>query len=137
MKRVWVFAFCAAVLAGCGGSSSSGGKHSVVVPAYGEHPATTVSASASPAACAADARIIARDAVAFVQHSTGISAYPSDLYYTIIREDMADFEARSCEPKILGPALRARLTPKQRAVLVGSLPRTLADVIRAGLATPS
>jgi len=46
--------------------------------------------------------------------------------YMIIREDLADFEARS-----------ARLTRKQRAVLVGVLPRTLADVIRAGLASTS
>lgn len=134
MKRVWVFLFCAVVLAGCGGGVR---KRSVVVPAYGEHPATTVSVSPSPGACAADARIVARDALAFVQHSTGISAYPSDLYYTIIREDLADFEARSCEPKLLGPALRARLTPKQRAVLVGGLPRTMADIIRAGLSTSS
>ncbi|HEY4414015.1 MAG TPA: hypothetical protein VGN06_13555 [Gaiellaceae bacterium] len=137
MKRVWVFLFCAAVLAGCGGSSTGGGKHSVVVPAYGEHPATTVSAAPSPAACAADARIIARDAVALVEHSTGTTAYPADLYYTIIREDLADFEARSCEADLLGPPLRARLTPKQRAVLVDALPRTLAAVIRAGLATAS
>ena len=135
MKRVWVFVLCCAVLAGCGGGG--GTKRTVVVPAYGEHPATTVSVSPSPAACAADARIVARDAVAFVQHSSGISAYPADLYYMIIREDLADFAARSCEPKLLGPALRARLTPKQRAVLVGALPNTLATVIRAGLATPS
>jgi hypothetical protein len=134
VKRVWVFLFCTVVLAGCGGGAR---KRSVVVPAYGEHPATTVSASPSPAACAADARIIARDAVALVEHSTANTAYPSDLYYTIIRQDLADFEARSCEPKILGPPLRARLTPKQRVVLVGALPRTLADLIRSGLVPPS
>lgn len=137
MKRVWVFVLCCAVLAGCGGGGGGGKKHSVVVPAYGEHPATTVSVSSSPAACAADARIVARDAVAFVQHSTGISAYPADLYYMIIREDLADFEARACAPTLLGGPLRARLTPKQRAVLVDGLPTTLATVIRAGLATPS
>ena len=73
----------------------------------------------------------------FVDHSTANTAYPADLYYMIIREDLADFEARSCGPKVLGPALRARLTRKQRAVLVGVLPRTLADVIRAGLASTS
>jgi hypothetical protein len=133
VKRVWVSLLCAAVLAGCGGGGG-GKKRSIVVPAYGEHPATTVSESSSPAACAADARTVAHDAVAFVQHSTTNTAYPSDLYYTIIREDLADFQAQSCAPKLLGAPLRASLSSKQRAVLVDTLPRTMADVIRAGLA---
>jgi len=130
VKRVWVFLLCSAVLAGCGG----GRRHTVTVPAYGDHPATTVSASTSPAACAADARVFARDAVALVTHSSSNAAYPSDLYYTIIREDFADFEARACAPRLLGPPLEARLTPKQRAALVAALPRTMADVVQAGLA---
>jgi hypothetical protein len=130
VKRVWVFLLSSAVLAGCG---SGGARHTVTVPAYGDHPATTVSASTSPAACAADARIFARDAVTLVAHSSTNAAYPSDLYYTIIREDFADFEARACDPRLLGPVLRARLTPKQRAVLVAGLPRTIADAVRAGL----
>lgn len=130
MKHVWVFLLCSAVLAGCGGG---GRRHTVTVPAYGDHPAATVSASTSPAACAADARIFARDAVTLVAHSSTNAAYPADLYYTIIREDFADFEARACAPRLLGPALKARLTPKQRAALVAALPRTMADVIRAGL----
>jgi hypothetical protein len=129
VKRVWVFLLCSAVLGGCGG----GQRHTVTVPAYGDHPATTVSASTSPAACAADARIFARDAVALVAHSSANAAYPADLYYTIIREDFADFEARACEPTLLGPVLRARLTPKQRAVLIAGLPRTIANAVRAGL----
>jgi hypothetical protein len=106
----------------------------VTVPAYGDHPATTVSASTSPAACAADARIFARDAVALLAHSSTNAAYPADLYYTIIREDFADFEARACEPRLLGPALHARLTPKQEAALVAGLPRTIAGVVQKGLA---
>lgn len=130
MKRVWVLLLCGGALAGCGG----GGRHAVTVQAYGDHPATTVSAaSATPAACAADSRIFARDAVALLAHSSTNAAYPADLYYTIIREDFADFEARGCEPRYLGTALRARLTPAQRAALVADLPRTMADVLRAGL----
>ncbi len=109
MKRVWVFLLCSAVLAGCGGGDR---RHTVTVPAYGDHPATTVSASTSPAACAADARIFARDAVALVAHSSTNAAYPSDLYYTIIREDFADFEARACAPRLLGPPLRGSSHPE-------------------------
>jgi len=131
VKRVWVLLLCGGALAGCGGG---GGRHVVTVQAYGDHPATTVSApSASPAACAGDGRIFARDAVALLAHSSTNAAYPADLYYTIIREDFADFEARGCAPRYLGAPLRARLTPAQRAALISALPRTMADVVRGSL----
>ena len=131
MKHVWILAFAAALLAGCGGGSR--GRNVVTVPAYGEHPAATVSEAHSPAECAKDARIFARDALALLDHSSANTAYPADLYYTIIRSDFADFEARSCEPKLLGAALRARLTARQRTALVGYLPHAMADVVREGL----
>jgi hypothetical protein len=100
---------------------------------YGVYPPGTVAASHSPAECAKDARIFARDALALVVHSSTNSAYPADLYYSIIRGDFADFEARSCEPRLLGTALRNRLTPKQRAALVAYLPSAMAQVVRDGL----
>jgi hypothetical protein len=127
VKRVWIVTF-AAVLAGCGG-----GKKVVTVPAYGEHPAATVSEAHNPAECAKDARIFARDALALLAHSSTDTAYPADLYYTIIRGDFADFEARSCDPRLLGTPLRGRLTPKQRAALVAYLPQEMAQVVRGGL----
>lgn len=132
MKRVWVLTFAAALLAGCGGGGR-GGARVVTVPAYGEHPAATVSGAYSPVECAKDARIFARDALALLAHSSTNAAYPADLYYTIIRSDFADFEARSCGSKILGTALRARLTAGQRAALVGDLPSVMARVVREGL----
>ncbi|MFL5909226.1 MAG: hypothetical protein ACJ768_01465 [Gaiellaceae bacterium] len=131
MKTVCFLTFAAALLAGCGGSG--GGSKVVTVPAYGEHPAATVSAAHSAVECAKDARIFARDALALLDHSSANTAYPADLYYTIIRSDFADFEARSCEPKLLGGALRARLTAGQRAALVGYLPHAMAQVVRDGL----
>ena len=130
MKNVWILTFATALLAGCGG----GGRAKVVtVQAYGEHPAATVSGVYSAAECAKDARIFARDALALLDHSGANAAYPSDLYYTIIRSDFADFEARSCGPNVLGTALRARLTARQRAALVGYLPHAMAQVVRSGL----
>jgi hypothetical protein len=132
VKNVWILPFAAALLSGCGGGDGGGNKV-VTVPAYGEHPAATVSGAHSAAECAKDARIFARDARALLAHSSTNTAYPADLYYTIIRSDFADFEARSCDPKLLGAALRARLTAHQRAMLVGYLPHAMAQVVRDGV----
>jgi hypothetical protein len=135
VKTVWILTCAALLLAGCGGG---GGKkvisvNVVTVPAYGEHPAATVSGAHSAVECAKDARVFARDALTLLDHSTSNAAYPADLYYTIIRSDFADFEARSCDAKLLGAALRARLTARQRAALVGYLPQSMAQVLRDGL----
>jgi hypothetical protein len=67
-------------------------------------------------------------------HSGANAAYPADLYYMIIREDFTDFQARRCDPKLLGAELRHRLTDKQRAALLGDLPYAMADVVRSALA---
>ena len=132
MKAVWILALAVGLLAGCGGGTGRSTKV-VTVPAYGEHPAATVSEAYSAAECAKDARIFARDALTLVDHASSNAAYPADLYYTIIRSDFADFEARSCGPKLLGEALRARLTAAQRSSLVANLPRAMAEVVRDGL----
>ena len=63
------------VLAGCGSSDKG-----VAVPAYGDHPATTVAAaSADPAACRTDAVAFADAARDFLAHSGPKAAYPADL----------------------------------------------------------
>ena len=131
VKTVWILALAAGLLAGCGGGGH--GAKVVTVPAYGEHPAATVSGSYSATECAKDARIFARDALTLVDHTSANAAYPADLYYTIIRSDFADFEARSCGSKVLGAALRAGLTAGQRSVLVANLPKTMAQVVLDGL----
>ena len=133
MKAVWILALAVGLLAGCGGGGTGRSTKVVTVPAYGEHPAATVSEAYSAAECAKDARIFARDALTLVDHASSNAAYPADLYYTIIRSDFADFEARSCGPKLLGEALRARLTAAQRSSLVANLPQAMAEVVRDGL----
>ncbi|MGH2972103.1 MAG: hypothetical protein ACRDLE_08265, partial [Gaiellaceae bacterium] len=62
-----------------------------------------------------------------------VAAYPADLYYMTLREDFSDFQARACSPKLLGDALRKRLTARQRAALVADLPTVIAQEVRAGL----
>jgi len=131
VKRVWIVfaAVAVAALAGCGGAK----RGTVTVGAYGGFPATTVTESASPAECARDGRIIARDGRSFLRHFGASAAYPADLYYMIVREDFADFEARHCDPKLLGAALRAGLTSAQRTALAADLPTAMAVLIRQGL----
>ena len=133
MKAVWIVALAAGLLAGCGGGGTGRNTKVVTVPAYGEHPAATVSGAYSAAECAKDARIFAHDALTLVHHASSNAAYPADLYYTIIRSDFADFEARSCGSKLLGEALRARLTAAQRSSLIANLPQAMAQVVRDGL----
>ena len=129
MKRVWILPFAAALLAGCGGGSSSG---TVTFSGNDEFHAATETVSHSPAECAKDAEIFTSDALALLAHS-GANAYPADLYYSIIHDVFADFEARRCDPKVLGRPLRRRLTAKQREALVADLPNVMAQVVRDGL----
>ncbi len=130
MKRVWIAAAVVALLAGCGAVK----KRTVTVGAYGNYPAQTITGSATPAECTRDGNAFARDGLMLLAHSGPSAAYPADLYYSIIREDFADFQARGCDPKYLGDGLRRRLTAKQRAALVAYLPEVMAKVVRAGLA---
>jgi hypothetical protein len=130
VKTVWILVFAAGVLAGCGGG---GGGGTITFSGNDEFRAATETVSHDPVECAKDARIFARDALALLDHAGANAAYPADLYYSIIRGDFADFQARRCDPTLLGAPLRRRLTAKQRAALVGYLPEVMAQVVRDGL----
>jgi hypothetical protein len=124
--RVWGSSALVVVLfaAGCGGGAK---KASVVtVPAYGDHPQTVVSESNDPKQCALDAGLVAHDSGVFLEHYGAQAAYPADLYYVDLREDYADFQARQCDPAVLGRALHRALTPKQQRTLVAALPAAMA-----------
>jgi len=119
------------VLAGCGGGGRSG---AVTVAKYGSYPAQTIAKEAGgPVNCRTDARALAHDAKRFVAHTTTTAAYPADLYYSIIREAFADFEARSCSPSYLRAPLTSLLTAAQRKWLVADLPATFAAIVRTAL----
>jgi hypothetical protein len=122
-------------LSGCGGSS--GGADTVgqtTVRAYDVYPPDTISVpSANPNSptCRVDARAFARAALVFLAHSGPKAAYPADLYYMIMREELADFDARRCSPALLGGALGRRLDARKRTALVTDLPREMAGEVRA------
>ena len=50
----------------------------------------------------------------FLAHSGPQAAYPADLYFVLLRDALADFRARDCDPAVLGAALDRRLTPAER-----------------------
>jgi hypothetical protein len=115
-------AFAVLALAGCGG----GHGHTQTVGAYGNHPATTVAAApGGPAVCRQDARVFASDARRFIAHTKG-GAYPADLYYVILRQDLADFQARACARTYIHDVL----TAAERRVLAAALPSAMAAVVR-------
>jgi hypothetical protein len=123
------------LLAGCG-SSSRDTAATVSVGAYGVTPATTeTTTTASAAGCRRDAGILVRDAEAFVAHfDSALGAYPADLNYVIVRNDLARFRSHGCDPALLGRELTAGLTAVQRSKLVAHLPESMAQALQAALA---
>lgn len=136
-----LIAAAALLLAGCG--SSGGGKAAgrvVTVGAYGPFPAQTVTVSPSAAdtrICRQDADSFASQSVLYLAHSGKRAAYPADLWYVILREAMADLQARGCDPAVLGHALGRKLTARQRAALISFLPATMGESVRVALAAAS
>jgi hypothetical protein len=117
-------------LAGCGSS----GKKAVTLPAYGDHPATTVAAGATdPKRCTVDADAFGDAARMFLAHSGSRAAYPADLYVVLLRNALADFQAQGCDPAEMGAVLRQRLTPAEREQLVDAVSATLAAAINTAL----
>ncbi|HXH97532.1 MAG TPA: hypothetical protein VNH40_10015 [Gaiellaceae bacterium] len=142
MSKPWqtvaALAVTVVVVAGCGGSPSAGSSvGTVTVRAYDVYPPDTISVpSTNPESptCHVDARAFARSSLQFLAHSGPKAAYPADLYYVIMREELADFEARRCSPALLGSALDRSLTAKQRTALVAELPTEMAGTVRKALA---
>jgi hypothetical protein len=124
------------VLAGCGGSSRHADTTGrISVPAYGVVPARTVTAAAaSVAVCRTDAGTLVDDARGFLAHFGRAGAYPADLNYVIVRDDLARFRSHGCAPGVLGRALSRGLTPAQRSELVANLPSSMARTLRNALA---
>jgi hypothetical protein len=122
---------------GCGGGSSHPNAMAhTTVQRYDVYPADTISvSSANPTSkeCHSDAVGLAGASAQFVSRSGPKSWYPADLSYVLIREELADFAARKCDPQLLGTALKKKLSPAQRQVLLTHAPRPAADALRQAL----
>jgi len=137
--RAWIVcaAACAISSTGCGSAQRHAEATApVTVPAYGVFPETTVRGAktrGSGGACLSAASVFVDDALDLLAHFGPSAAYPADLNYVIVRDDLANFRSRRCDPGVLGRALERRLTQKQRQDLVADLPRTMGAAIRDAL----
>lgn len=130
-----VAALLLAVAVGCGTARTAG--RTITVPGYDAYPPNTITVendSPRSPACRADARAFVSQSRLYLAHEGPQSAYPSDVAYVSMRQGLADFAARRCDPALLGQALRARLTAKQLTALVGYVPRPMAASLRQALA---
>jgi hypothetical protein len=131
-----VIAGIALLSCGCA-SSHRGATGRTTVQRYDVYPADTISVPSSnprSRACRRDSVGLAGSSARFVAHSNRASVYPADLYYVLMREELADFDTRSCDPKLLGSALVHALSAPQRRFLVSHAPRPMAAVLRHALA---
>jgi hypothetical protein len=87
----------------------------------------------STAACTREAGRVADGGLAILHHYAG-TVYPADVAYLGFRTSLSLFERHECAPKLLGQALRQRLTPRQRTKLLDVLPRASARSLRRALA---
>jgi hypothetical protein len=131
----------AALLAGvallaCGCGSSGRGETAATTVRYGIYPGATSSVSTTNPrsdSCRQDAGAFARGSAQFLAHYGQLAASPADPYYMLLRQQLADFEARLCDPTLLGRALQHRLSPSDRRVLLAHASRPMAAALRRAL----
>ncbi len=138
---VLVAAAAGAALAGCGGAGGEASRTVVTIPPYDQFPAATVTSpegkNGDPAACRTAAAAFVDGAERFLDHFGQRTVYPADLYYVLMREALADFQTRGCDPTVLGAALERRLSSTRRRTLVDALPAPMAAALRESLAAAS
>ena len=137
LSRAWVVGALVipVALAGCGHSSGHSAPGTVTVPAYGVYGKTKVvrSTATGTHTCQVTARSFAGEADRFLAHVRPHGAYPADLYYMIMRDHLAVFQAHRCDVKLLGRALARSLTARQRQTLLTTLPNPMAATVAGGL----
>jgi hypothetical protein len=119
---------------GCG--SSHGGTAAQTTVRYGIYPGGTATVSTTDptsTSCRQDAVAFARGSVKYLTHYAALAASPADPYYMLLRQQLADFEARHCDPKLLGSAIKGRLPPSKRQVLLAHASHPMAEILRRAL----
>ena len=125
------------ILLGCGCGSSHGGAAAQTTVRYGIYPGGTATVSTTDPTstpCRQDALAFARGSVKYLTHYAELAASPADPYYMLLRQQLADFEARQCDPKLLGSALADRLSASKRQVLLAHASHSMAAALRRALA---
>ncbi|HJQ50758.1 MAG TPA: hypothetical protein VJ838_09620 [Gaiellaceae bacterium] len=120
---------------GCGSSHHNGAGQTTV--RYGIYPGATATVSTTDprsASCRGDAVAFARGSARYLTHFGQLAASPADPYYMLLRQQLGDFEARRCDPKLLGNALEHSLTPAKRRELLAHASSAMATALRHALA---
>jgi hypothetical protein len=129
-----LIACVALLLCGCGSSQpGAAGKTTV---RYGIYPGDTATVSTTDPrsdSCHRDAVAFARGSTQFLTHYGALAASPADPYYMLLRQQLADFEGRRCDPKLLGSVLEDQLSPAERRVLLAHASRPMAAALRRAL----
>ena len=134
MRRVVAVAGLAFLACGCGSSHRSEAGATTV--RYGIYPgATSAVSTTNPTSdsCRRDAVAFARGSAKYLTHFGQLAASPADPYYMLLRQQLGDFEARRCDPKLLGSAIEHRLSPAQRRVLLAHASGPMAAALRQAL----
>jgi hypothetical protein len=100
---------------------------------YSGNTATVPTTDPSSRSCHQDADAFAHGAAQFLTHLGQLAASPADPYYMLLRQQLADFEARRCDPKLLGSAIERGLSPAERRELLAHASRPMAAALRGSL----
>jgi hypothetical protein len=120
----------------CGCGASHRGEAGSTTVRYGIYPGATSPVSTTDprsVSCHQDAAAFGRGSAQYLTHYGELAASPADPYYMLLRQQLADFQARRCDPKLLGSAIERRLSPSQRRVLLAHASRPMAAALRQAL----
>jgi len=134
-RAAGVLAGAVLLLCGCGSSHRGAAPDTTV--RYGIYPgatATVPTTNPGSGSCHQDAAAFARGSVEYLTHYGALAASPADPYYMLLRQQLADFQARRCDPQLLGSAIERRLSRSQRRALLAHASRPMAAALRQALA---
>jgi hypothetical protein len=120
---------------GCGSTQRSDAGQTTV--RYGVYPGATATVSTTDprsSSCRQDAVAFTRGSAQYLTHYGELAASPADPYYMLLRQQLADFQARRCDPKLLGNALEHGLKPAKRRELIARASRPMAAALRRAFA---
>ena len=135
MRRIALLVGMAILASGCGSSQRSDAGQTTV--RYGIYPGGTARVSTTDptsSSCRRDAVAFTRGSAQYLTHYGELAASPADPYYMLLRQQLADFQARRCDPKLLGNALERSLTPAKRRELLARASRPMATALRRAFA---